>query len=131
MPSSPDSLSLPFNGGGFVFESRFGYELAPLINMQVVRETKDNMAGFVLANGSMSSNQSGEGDIVDTALRCGAFPQSEAPPQVVSKPKNNMVALPGQLFYSPQIPVCLLCSGKNEPAGKCGAVPELEPALSA
>ncbi len=30
---------------------------------QVVSEAKDNMAGFVLANGSMSSNQSGEGDI--------------------------------------------------------------------
>ena len=29
---------------------------------QVVSEAKDNMAGFVLANGSMSSNQSGEGD---------------------------------------------------------------------
>jgi hypothetical protein len=30
---------------------------------QVVSEAKDNMAGFVLANGSMSSNESGEGDI--------------------------------------------------------------------
>lgn len=30
---------------------------------QVVSEAKDNMAGFVLADGSMSSNQSGEGDI--------------------------------------------------------------------
>ncbi|MFO1439683.1 MAG: hypothetical protein U1F81_15280 [Verrucomicrobiaceae bacterium] len=32
-------------------------------SLQVVSEAKDNMAGFVLANGSMSSNQSGEGDI--------------------------------------------------------------------
>ncbi len=55
----------------------------------------------ILANGSMSSNQSGEGDIrralieadlVDTALRDSAFPQSEATPQVLSKAKNNMVA---------------------------------------
>ncbi len=30
---------------------------------QVVREAKNNMAGFVLANGSMSANQSGEGEI--------------------------------------------------------------------
>ena len=99
--------------------------------MQVVSEAKNNMAGFVLANGSMSSNQSGdcparsaslqpkakpqsqprqrdirraliEADLVDTALRDSALPQSEATPQVLSKAKNNMVALPGQLFYSTQ-----------------------------
>ena len=67
------------------------------------------MAGFVLANGSMSSNQSGEGDIrralieadlVDTALRDSAFPQREATLQVLSKAKNNMIALPGQLFMA-------------------------------
>jgi hypothetical protein len=57
----------------------------------------------------MSSNQSGEGDIrralieadlVDTALRDSASHQSEAIPQVLSKAKNNMVALPGQLLGS-------------------------------
>jgi len=48
-----------------------------------------------------------EADLVDTAVRDSAFPQSEAIPQVVSQAKNNMVALPGQLFYSMQIPVCL------------------------
>jgi len=35
----------------------------------------------------------------DTALRGSAFHQSEA--------KDNPAALPGQLFYSTQIPVCL------------------------
>ncbi len=110
-----------------------------------LREAKDNMAGFVLANGSMSSNQSGdcharsayskpkakpqslprqrdpavrdraliEADLVDTARRDSAFPQIEATAQVLSKAKNNMVALPGQLFYSTQIPVCLCFGGKN------------------
>ena len=51
------------------------------------------MAGFVLANGSMSSNQSGEGQI-RTAI-------------VEDDLVDCMVALPGQLFYSTQIPVCL------------------------
>ncbi len=53
-----------------------------------------------------------------TALRGSAFFQSEALPQVVSKAKNNMVALPGQLFYSTQIPVCLWFLAKNKNDGK-------------
>lgn len=64
-------------------------------------------------------------------MRESASPQSEAIPQVVSKAKDNMAALPGQLFYSTQIPVCLWFCGKNEPAGKCRAVSELELALAA
>ena len=39
----------------------------------------------------------------DTALRGSAFLQSEAKPQVLSKAKDNMVALPGQL-----------CEGKSK-----------------
>ena len=83
------------------------------------------MAGFVLAMGSMSSNQSGEGDIrsalietdnVDTALRDSALSRVEATLQVLSAAKNNMVALPGQLFYSTQIPVCLWFLAKNKNA---------------
>ena len=50
-------------------------------------------AGFVLANGSMSSNQSGEGDIRRNLLEADLV--------------DCMVALPGQLFYSTQIPACL------------------------
>jgi type I restriction enzyme M protein len=50
-------------------------------------------AGVVLANGSMSSNQSGEGDIRKAMVEAGAV--------------DCMVALPGQLFYSTQIPACL------------------------
>lgn len=50
-------------------------------------------AGVVLANGSMSSQQSGEGDIRR---------------RMIDEDKVDcMVALPGQLFYSTQIPACL------------------------
>ncbi|MCG3195741.1 MAG: hypothetical protein GHCLOJNM_00208 [bacterium] len=51
------------------------------------------LAGFVLANGSMSSNQSGEGEIRKAIIEADLV--------------DCMVALPGQLFYSTQIPVCL------------------------
>jgi type I restriction enzyme M protein len=51
------------------------------------------VAGFVLANGSMSSNQSGEGEIRKSLIEADLV--------------DCMVALPGQLFYSTQIPACL------------------------
>ena len=51
------------------------------------------VAGFVLANGSMSSQQVGEGKI-RAAL-------------VDDDVVDAMVAMPGQLFYSTQIPACL------------------------
>ncbi|HMM44137.1 MAG TPA: class I SAM-dependent DNA methyltransferase [Candidatus Macondimonas sp.] len=51
------------------------------------------VAGFVLANGSMSSNQSGEGEIRRNLIEADLV--------------DCMVALPGQLFYSTQIPACL------------------------
>jgi len=51
------------------------------------------LAGFVLANGSMSSNQSGEGEIRKNLIEADLV--------------DCMVALPGQLFYSTQIPACL------------------------
>ena len=51
------------------------------------------VAGFVLANGSMSSQQSGEGEIRKNLIEAGLV--------------DCMVALPGQLFYSTQIPACL------------------------
>jgi type I restriction enzyme M protein len=51
------------------------------------------LAGFVLANGSMSSNQSGEGEIRKAIIEADLV--------------DCMVALPGQLFYSTPIPACL------------------------
>jgi len=51
------------------------------------------MAGFVLANGSMSSTRSSEGEIRERLVEANLV--------------DCMVALPGQLFYSTQIPACL------------------------
>jgi type I restriction enzyme M protein len=61
-------------------------------------------AGVVLANGSMSSNQSGEGDIRRAMIEADAV--------------DCMVALPGQLFYSTQIPACLWFLARNKNPGK-------------
>ena len=59
-------------------------------------------AGFVLANGSMSSNTSGEGEIRQQ--------------MVVNDRVECMIALPGQLFYTTQIPVCLWIISKDKTA---------------
>ncbi len=61
-------------------------------------------AGVVLANGSMSSNQSGEGEIRKAMIEADAV--------------DCMVALPGQLFYSTQIPACLWFLARNKNPGK-------------
>ena len=61
-------------------------------------------AGFVLANGSMSSNQSGEGDIRKSLIEADLV--------------DCMVALPGQLFYSTPIPACLWFLSRNRGNGK-------------
>jgi hypothetical protein len=113
----------PRGNANFAWVQHFIHHLAP-----AAPGSSGGMAGFVLANGSMSSNQSGdcprgahsktrstnsqslgrqrdirraliEADRVDTALRDSALSQSEAIPQVVSEAKDNMVALPGQLFH--------------------------------
>jgi type I restriction enzyme M protein len=62
-------------------------------------------AGVVLANGSMSSAQNGE-DVIRRAM-------------VEADTIDCMVALPGQLFYSTQIPACLwfLARDKNPRGG--------------
>jgi type I restriction enzyme M protein len=62
------------------------------------------VAGFVLANGSMSSNQSGEGEIRKAIIEADLV--------------DCMVALPGQLFYSTQIPVCLWFLARNKSGAK-------------
>ena len=72
----------PASNANFAWVQHFIYHLAPA-----------GIAGFVLANGSMSSNQSGEGEIRKAIVEADLV--------------DCMVALPGQLFYSTQIPVCL------------------------
>ena len=60
-------------------------------------------AGVVLANGSMSTPQSGEGDIRRALVEADAV--------------DCMIALPGQLFYSTQIPACLWFLTRNKNPG--------------
>ena len=59
-------------------------------------------AGVVLANGSMSSQTSGEGNIRREMIERDVV--------------DCMVALPGQLFYSTQIPVCLWILARDKTA---------------
>ena len=72
----------PVGNANYAWVQHFIHHLAP-----------KGLAGFVLANGSMSSNQSGEGEIRRQLVEADLV--------------DCMVALPGQLFYSTQIPVCL------------------------
>jgi type I restriction enzyme M protein len=72
----------PVGNANFAWVQHFIHHLAPT-----------GIAGFVLANGSMSGNQSGEGEIRKAIIEADLV--------------DCMVALPGQLFYSTQIPVCL------------------------
>jgi type I restriction enzyme M protein len=59
-------------------------------------------AGFVLANGSMSTTTSGEGEIREQIIKNDLV--------------DCMIALPGQLFYTTQIPVCLWFISKDKQA---------------
>ncbi len=72
----------PAGNANFAWVQHFISHLAP-----------SGIGGFVLANGSMSSSQSGEGEIRKNIIEADLV--------------DCMVALPGQLFYSTQIPVCL------------------------
>lgn len=83
----------PKGNANFAWVQHFVHHLAP-----------HGMAGFVLANGSMSSNQSGEGEIRKALIEADLV--------------DCMVALPGQLFYSTQIPVCLWFLAKSKSGGK-------------
>ncbi len=84
----------PTSNANFAWVQHFIYHLAPI-----------GLAGLVLANGSMSSNQSGEGEIRKSIIEADLV--------------DCMVALPGQLFYSTQIPVCLWFIARDKRAGLC------------
>jgi type I restriction enzyme M protein len=83
----------PAGNANFAWVQHFIYHLAPT-----------GIAGFVLANGSMSSNQSGEGEIRKAIIEADLV--------------DCMVALPGQLFYSTQIPVCLWFLARDKKNGR-------------
>lgn len=83
----------PAGNANFAWVQHIVHHLAPA-----------GVAGFVLANGSMSSNQSGEGEIRKNLIEADLV--------------DCMVALPGQLFYSTQIPACLWFLARDRSNGK-------------
>jgi type I restriction enzyme M protein len=83
----------PAANANFAWVQHFIHHLAPT-----------GLSGFVLANGSMSSNQSGEGEIRKAIIEADLV--------------DCMVALPGQLFYSTQISVCLWFLARNKRNGR-------------
>jgi type I restriction enzyme M protein len=83
----------PAGNANFAWVQHFIHHLAPT-----------GLAGFVLANGSMSSNQSGEGEIRKKIIEADLV--------------DCMVAMPGQLFYATQIPVCLWFIARNKRNGR-------------
>jgi len=83
----------PAGNANFAWVQHFIYHLAP-----------NGIAGFVLANGSMSSNTSGEGEIRKNIIEADLV--------------DCMVALPDKLFYSTQIPVCLWFIARDKKNGR-------------
>jgi len=83
----------PAGNANFAWVQHFIHHLAP-----------HGTAGFILANGSMSGNQSGEGEIRKAIIEADLV--------------DCMVALPGQLFYSTQIPVCLWFLARDKSNGR-------------
>ncbi len=79
----------PLNNANFAWLQHIASHLAP-----------GGVAGVVLANGSMSSQQSNEGEIRKAMVEGDLV--------------DCMVALPGQLFYVTQIPVCLWFLARNK-----------------
>ncbi|MDW8367237.1 MAG: class I SAM-dependent DNA methyltransferase, partial [Abditibacteriales bacterium] len=83
----------PPGSANFAWVQHIIYHLAPT-----------GVAGFVLANGSMSSNQSGEGEIRKNIVEADLV--------------DCMIALPGQLFYSTPIPACLWFLARDKKNGR-------------
>jgi type I restriction enzyme M protein len=83
----------PVGNANFAWVQHIIFHLAP-----------SGIAGFVLANGSMSSNQSGEGEIRKAIVEADLL--------------DCMIALPPQLFYGTQIPACLWFLARNKSNGK-------------
>src|SRR3989339_514382 len=79
----------PVGNANFAWVQHFIHHLSP-----------NGIAGFVLANGSMSSNQSGEGEIRKNIIEADLV--------------DCMIALPGQLFYTTPIPACLWFITRNK-----------------
>lgn len=72
----------PVGNANYAWIEHFIYHLSP-----------SGIAGFVMANGAMASNTSGEGEIRKNLIKDGLV--------------DCMIALPDKLFYTTQIPACL------------------------
>jgi type I restriction enzyme M protein len=83
----------PAGNANFAWVQHIVHHLAP-----------NGLAGFVLANGSMSSMTGGEGEIRKSIIEADLV--------------DCMIALPPQLFYTTQIPVCLWFISRNKANGK-------------
>ncbi|HEY6253736.1 MAG TPA: class I SAM-dependent DNA methyltransferase [Candidatus Angelobacter sp.] len=83
----------PTGNANFAWVQHIVHHLAP-----------NGIAGFVLANGSMSSNQSGEGEIRKNIIEADLV--------------DCMIALPPQLFYGTALPACLWFMTRNKKNGK-------------
>lgn len=81
----------PANNANYAWIQHFIYHLAP-----------NGIAGFVMANGSLSTSTKAE-----LAIRSGLIEDDLV---------ECIVALPGQLFYTTQIPVCLWFVTRNKKA---------------
>jgi type I restriction enzyme M protein len=83
----------PVNNANYAWIQHFIHHLSPT-----------GVAGFVMANGSMSTNTASEGEIRKNIIEADLV--------------DCMIALPGQLFYTTQIPVCLWFVARNKKNGK-------------
>lgn len=108
MANPPFNLKEWRNNDELIDDPRWsGYEVPPTGNanygwiLHMISKLSENgVAGFVLANGSMSTNTTGEGLIRQKMLENDLV--------------DCMIAMPGQLFYTTQIPVCLWFLTKNK-----------------
>jgi type I restriction enzyme M protein len=110
MANPPFNIS-DWGGERLPFDPRWEYGVPPVGNANYAwlqhmahKLSAKGRAGIVLANGSMSSKQSGEGDIRRKMVEADLV--------------ACMVAMPGQLFRSTQIPVCLWFLTKDKSAGR-------------
>jgi type I restriction enzyme M protein len=79
----------PVNNANYAWIQHFIHHLSPT-----------GVSGFVMANGSMSTNTTSEGEIRRNIIEADLV--------------DCMIALPGQLFYTTQIPVCLWFLARNK-----------------
>jgi type I restriction enzyme M protein len=83
----------PANNANYAWISHFIHHLAPT-----------GIVGFVMANGSMATSTSSEGEIRKKIIESDLV--------------DCMIALPGQLFYTTPIPVCLWFVTRSKKADK-------------